>query len=98
MGWAGDGTATTRTLLTLPPFPQRTPGQSTENPSVSPHPNTEQLPAAPPLCGGLAFMDGSRRVSHCPLPKSESGAGLGYTDSAERNVITAGAERGFKGL
>lgn len=68
-------------------------------------PATPLLPQRPPPWSSeaasrrLAF--GSlqclgRRVSHRPLP--ESAAGLGYTDSAERNAITAGAEGGFKGL
>ena len=83
------------------PSPPETPTTEHSEPTSLPHPAAVRLPTLSPLRRGLAFPrclagPGGRRVSHRPVP--ESGAGLGYTDSAERNAITAGAEGGFKGL
>lgn len=96
-GWNRTGSARSLpTLFPLPRDPQHR-AQFTHRPP-------------PPLCqpifhnhlsqsfGFPRCLEGpcSRRVSHRPLPKSS--AGLGYTDSAQRNAATAGAGGGFKGL
>lgn len=62
-------------------------------------PSLAHLPASPfstlALHGALAFL--SRQQEGLPRPLPKSSVGLGYSDSAQRNVTGAGAGGGFKG-
>lgn len=82
--WEGLEIVSARTLLTLSHVPQRTPGQSTENPPVSP-PNTEQLPAALPLCRGLAFTGPAQEGLPPPPPQKQAWVGLHRLSRKECN-------------
>lgn len=79
------------------PSPPETPTTEHSDPPQPSPPRRHAIAHAPAVLGRFGFSrclagPGGRRVSRRPLP--ESGAGLGYSDSAQRNAITAAAGGG----
>lgn len=78
--WEGLEIVSARTLLTLSHVPQRTPGQSTENPPVSP-PQHRAVARGPAVVQGFGFHRASTGGSPtAPSPK----AGLGWVTPTQQ--------------